>query len=166
MKVKKSTSLPSAETDMTPMIDMTFQLLTFFMFIMKVSDIDNDARIILPVSQIAKPPEGATENAYILQITGPSKAADATEFEKKGGVLHNGVVLSMDQFDKQIKNDLKGLKETGKNAKDMVVLVRADRMAKTDIVQAAIKVCQKNGLINYSLRGVVFGSHKRAPPGK
>ncbi len=145
MKVKKSGSMPSAETDMTPMIDMTFQLITFFMFVMKVSDIESDARIKLPSSQIAKPPEGKPGQIYILQITSNNK------------VLHNGQDIDIDRFDKLLRLDVDTMRKLGKEPKETVVLVRADSFAETGQVQRIIQVCQKNGLVNYSLRAVVRG---------
>jgi biopolymer transport protein ExbD len=145
MKVKKSSSMPSAETDMTPMIDMTFQLITFFMFVMKVSDIESDARIKLPGSQIAKPPEGKPGQIYILQITSNNK------------VLHNGQDIDTDRFDKLLKLEIDTMRRLGKEPKDTIVLVRADSFAETGHVQRIIQVCQKNGLVNYSLRAVVSG---------
>ena len=145
MKVKKSSSMPSAETDMTPMIDMTFQLITFFMFVMKVSDIEADARIKLPSSQIAKPPEGKPGQIYILQIASNNK------------VLHNGQDIDLERFDKLLRLDVDTMRRLGKEPKDTIVLVRADGFAETGQVQRIIQICQKNGLVNYSLRAVVKG---------
>ena len=45
------------EPDMTPMIDMTFQLIAFFMFTINFSDTEQDQRVTLPASELAKPPE-------------------------------------------------------------------------------------------------------------
>lgn len=145
MKVKKSGSMPSADTDMTPMIDMTFQLITFFMFVMKVSDIESDARIKLPSSQIAKPPEGKPGQIYVLQITNNNK------------VLHNGQDIDLERFDKLLRLDVDTMRRLGKEPKETIVLVRADGFAETGQVQRIIQICQKNGLVNYSLRAVVKG---------
>ncbi len=148
MKIKKSGKMPAAETDMTPMIDMTFQLITFFMFVMKVSDIEADARIKLPSSQIAKPPEGKPGDIYVLQIASNNK------------VLHNGQDIDLDRFDKILRLEVDTKRRLGKDPADTVVLVRADSFAETGQVQKIIQICQKNGFVNYSLRAVV-----RAGPG-
>ena len=42
---------------MTPMIDMTFQLIAFFMVLINFSEVEQDQRITLPASELAKPPE-------------------------------------------------------------------------------------------------------------
>ena len=59
----------TAEGDMTPMIDMTFQLIAFFMVLINFAEGDQDQRIKLPSSELAKPPEGAAEAPLILQLT-------------------------------------------------------------------------------------------------
>lgn len=145
MKVKKSNSMPSAETDMTPMIDMTFQLITFFMFVMKVSDIEADTRIKLPSSQIAKPPEGKPGQIYVLQLTANNK------------VLHNGQDIDLDRFDKLLRIEVDTLRRLQKDPKETTVLVRADSFAQTGQVQRVIQICQKHGLIKYSLRTLSKG---------
>ena len=37
---------------MTPMIDVTFQLIAFFMFVLNFSEVDQDQRINLPLSEL------------------------------------------------------------------------------------------------------------------
>ena len=45
------------EGDLTPMIDMTFQLIAFFMVLINFSQSEQDERIMLPQSVLAKPPD-------------------------------------------------------------------------------------------------------------
>lgn len=55
---RRRTRGPSvSDIDMTPMIDMTFQLIAFFMFVVNFSEAEQDDRIQLPSSQLAKPAE-------------------------------------------------------------------------------------------------------------
>jgi biopolymer transport protein ExbD len=67
---------------MTPMIDMTFQLITFFMFVMNFSEAEQDDRIQLPLSQLAKPVDGPVEKPITLQLT------------SKGSVIYAGELIS------------------------------------------------------------------------
>ena len=46
-----------AEVDMTPMIDIVFQLIAFFMVITNFENVRADERVKLPKDQLAKPPE-------------------------------------------------------------------------------------------------------------
>ena len=44
------------EGDLTPMIDMTFQLIAFFMVLVNFTQTEQNQRIQLPQSELAKPP--------------------------------------------------------------------------------------------------------------
>ncbi len=69
MKLKKVAS-NILEGDMTPMIDMTFQLIAFLMVMINFTADDVSAKIILPESTLAKPPDGKPpEHRVIVQIT-------------------------------------------------------------------------------------------------
>ena len=57
MKFKKSNT-EILEADLTPMIDMTFNLIAFFMFTINFADAERIEQIMLPKSSLAKPPEG------------------------------------------------------------------------------------------------------------
>lgn len=81
---RKTTGPATVENDMTPMIDVTFQLITFFMFVLNFSEAEQDERIQLPASQLAKPAEGVLETPITMQLT-------AT-----GGVLYAGEVVPVD----------------------------------------------------------------------
>ena len=54
MRVREA-SYAIPELDMTPMIDMTFQLIAFFMFVMNFSTELVREEIQLPVVQLAQP---------------------------------------------------------------------------------------------------------------
>ena len=49
------TQVNLVEGDLTPMIDMTFQLIAFFMVLINFTEADQDERIKLPTSVLAKP---------------------------------------------------------------------------------------------------------------
>ncbi len=58
---------------MTPMIDVTFQLIAFFMFVLNYTEVDQDQRINLPSSELARPPEVAYEEPLTIQLAGDEK---------------------------------------------------------------------------------------------
>ena len=45
------------------MIDMTFQLIAFFMLVINFSDVEQDQRVQLPASELAKPPTSSLRAA-------------------------------------------------------------------------------------------------------
>ena len=53
MKFKKRSELPPVPMDMTPMIDMVFQLLIFFMLTFKILAQEGDFGISMPLSGVA-----------------------------------------------------------------------------------------------------------------
>src|SRR5436190_8365618 len=58
----------SAEGDMTPMIDMTFQLIAFFMVLINFADDNNNQTIKLPASELARPAEAPPDDPIVLQM--------------------------------------------------------------------------------------------------
>ena len=57
------------ELDMTPMIDMTFQLIAFFMMLINFAEGDQNERIQLPASELAKPAVSPLESPITLHVT-------------------------------------------------------------------------------------------------
>ena len=130
----------SAEGDMTPMIDMTFQLIAFFMVLLNFGEAEQDARVLLPSSQLAKPPDAPMESPLVLQLT------------DKGTVLFVGDELPISQMSSPLLREKDLLVRQKKNVKDASVIIRADGRAPTGVVQELIEECQKTGFEKFSLR--------------
>jgi biopolymer transport protein ExbD len=130
----------SAEADMTPMIDMTFQLIAFFMVLLNFGEGEQDARIKLPASQLAKPPDAPMESPLVLQLT------------NRGTVLFVGDELPIPQMASPLLREKQVLERQGKKASDASVIIRADAGAPTGLVQELIQECQKNGFEKFALR--------------
>ena len=132
----------SVEMDMTPMIDVTFQLIAFFMFVLNFSEVDQDQRINLPSSELAKPPEAPYEQPLTIQLT-----ADDT-------ILFAGDELTPDELQSALMREAQIIKAyPNKKLSDVTVVIRADRVAKTGKVQEIIQMCQKAGFDTFALRG-------------
>jgi len=54
--------------DMTPMIDVVFQLIIFFMVILSFAKTEVEAKLFLPVAQAAKPPERVEEELFVVNV--------------------------------------------------------------------------------------------------
>ena len=74
MKIKP-TNTEIAEIDMTPMIDIVFQLITFFMVINNFDQNEADERVALPRDQLARTPEVVRKDAFVLNfgLTGTTR---------------------------------------------------------------------------------------------
>lgn len=130
----------STEIDMTPMIDMTFQLITFFMFVMNFSEAEQDDRIQLPSSQLAKPAEGVIEKPITLQLT------------ESGGVIYAGELVAVRDIAARLEREKSVMLDEGLEPGAATVIVRADGRAKTGEVQDVIRICQEKGFERFALR--------------
>jgi biopolymer transport protein ExbD len=142
MRINRAKHATSAEMDMTPMIDVTFQLIAFFMFVLNVSEIDLDQRINLPASELARPPDAPYSQPLTVQMT-----ADDT-------ILFAGDELVEDQLQSALMREAAIIKAyPDKKLSDTTVVIRADRAAKTGKVQEIIQMCQTAGFDMFALRG-------------
>lgn len=128
------------EIDMTPMIDMTFQLIAFFMVLINFNEAEQNDKVQLPGSVLAKPPEGALEFPITLHVT------------PTGRVVLAGQEMAVEELPVYLTRETNELERQGKAAKDGTVIVRADKNCATGKVQKVIEVCQKARLEKFALR--------------
>lgn len=140
MPAKRKEYSVSAEADMTPMIDMTFQLIAFFMVLINFSEGDQDQRIKLPSSELAKPPDAPLESPLTLQLS------------KQGLVLFGGDEVPVNQMGPRLQTERNVIERQGKKVGDAAVIIRADAETKTGLVQELIKQCQQRGFEKFALR--------------
>lgn len=144
-----------AEPNLTPLLDVVFQLITFFMLVINFSNDNYDMRIKLPVAGSARPlddPSKAAEDRLVLNV------------DSKGQLLFNGKILSGGQAVEQIKfeaqlaqlND-KALKGKGARPTDGLatrVVIRADRDTPFAPIYSIITACQTNGFRKFDLKAM------------
>ena len=137
---KKKTEI--LEGDLTPMIDMTFQLIAFFMLLINFSEVDRAEEITLPVSVLAVPPEVIPDYQIILNL------------EANGQVKFEGQVIEKIDFlgpilTQEINN---AARENVNNPADIAVIIRSHEDTPTGKVQELIAKCQDSKLESFSLR--------------
>jgi len=125
---------------MTPMIDMTFQLIAFFMVVIGFADADQNERIKLPSSELAKPAEVPFELPLTLQLT------------DQGTVLFAVDEYSMVELRQPLWREYKTIKARGGDPRQATVIIRADRKAKAGRVRELIKLCQDTQFEKFALR--------------
>ena len=140
MRLKKTAQNVSAEGDMTPMIDMTFQLIAFFMVLLNFGEGEQDARIRLPSSELAKPPDSAFESPVVLQLT------------SRDTVLFGGDEIPITGLGRPLSLERQVIEAKQKKPADATVITRADADAKTGTVQKVIQTCQENKFEKFALR--------------
>ncbi len=131
------------EGDLTPMIDMTFQLIAFFMLVINFSDVEQDQRITLPASELAQPPEAPYDQPLTIHLTDDGRFVYA-------GKEH----LELDRLRSALLRETQIiLRHTSKSIADVTVIIRADESAKTGLVQEIIQTCQELEFEKFALRG-------------
>jgi biopolymer transport protein ExbD len=139
MRIKKPAS-GVHEGDLTPMIDMTFQLIAFFMVLINFTQSEQNERIQLPDSELAKPPEAPLDYPITLHLT------------KEGDVIIGGQDVSIEGLSPFLSREADVLRIRGKSLGTATIIIRGHKDAETGRVQDLIRVCQNNGFEKFALR--------------
>lgn len=129
-----------AEGDMTPMIDMVFQLIAFFMVLINFSESEANERVVLPNSQLVKPPEVPLEFPIILHIA------------QDGEVILGGETYTAETLRIGLSRELAVIAAEKKSPADANVIIRAHKDSAAGDVQEVISAAQKQELVNFALR--------------
>lgn len=139
MKVK-SKKVDLAEGDLTPMIDMVFQLIAFFMVLINFAQTESNDRVKLPSSQLVKPPEVPLEFPIILHVA------------QDGEIILGGDDYTAETLRVGLQKELAVIKAGGKTVQDANVVIRAHKDTSAGDVQEVIRVAQEQQLENFALR--------------
>ncbi len=141
-KFAKKKSSEILEGDLTPMIDMTFQLIAFFMLLINFSEVDRAEEISLPSSVLAIPPETRPDYQIILNL------------EPGGSVKFQGeAVPTIDGMGPIFRQEINSANREGvSNPGDIAVVIRSHQDTPTGLVQRLISKCQDSELQSFSLR--------------
>jgi biopolymer transport protein ExbD len=155
MSASVSTEL-KAEPNLTPLLDIVFQLITFFMLVMNFSNENYDQRVRLPVAGSARPIEDNTriEDRLVLNV------------DQDGHLLMNGEVQPLHKAIQTIKHEadlvklnLKagGIKLDSSGSLPTTIVLRADKETTYSSVLGLIKACQANGFRKFALKAMSSG---------
>jgi biopolymer transport protein ExbD len=139
MRIKKAET-NIVEGDLTPMIDMTFQLIAFFMVLINFTQTERNDRIQLPESVLAKPPDAPLEHPITLHLT------------EEGTVIIGGEEIAITGLGPYLSREANVLRIRGKPLSDATIVIRGHRDAQTGRVQELIRECQRNNFEKFALR--------------
>jgi biopolymer transport protein ExbD len=138
-----------AEPNLTPMLDMVFQLITFFMLVMTFKSAEIDFNLKLPVVGSARPvkTEGRTGVLVLnidqngnLRTTQPIRDVETfLRIQSQATLLAN----HMTPADLEAGGEL-----------PTTVVIRADRGTPFGKLNRVIKACQDNGFRNFALKAL------------
>jgi biopolymer transport protein ExbD len=157
---RKSEAGPEPNLPVTPMLDMAFQLLAFFVMTYHPSDLEGQMDLSLPSEKISKAEDQSKVDASAAAdkkpIDLPSNLTVQVRTQQDG--IHNGMISALalqdeagqqpvDNLDK-LKAVLEKKRETVEN-KDNIKL-QADGKLKWDGVVQVMDVCRQAGFKNIS----------------
>lgn len=137
-----------AEPNLTPLLDMVFQLITFFMLVINFKGAAMDLSLKLPVLGSARPLDRQGKLEPLL-----------LNIDSEGQVHAYSQVVDIEQH---IGREARFLREQMRilgtpldnGELPVSVIVRADRSAPFHLVNHVLKVCQENGYRQFSLNAM------------
>jgi biopolymer transport protein ExbD len=143
-----------AEPNLTPLLDVVFQLITFFMLVINFSSENYDQRVRLPVAESAVP---AAEEARV------SEDRLVLNIDKDGHLLIGGEVQPLHQAIQTIKHqadlvklNLKaaGTKPDPTGTLPTVIILRGDRDVTFSSLNSLIKACESHGFKKFQFKAM------------
>ena len=134
-----------AEPNLTPLLDMVFQLITFFMLVINFKGASMDLTLKLPVLGSARPLERHGKLEPLL-----------LNVDSQGRVNAYGQKVEVEKY---VSKEARLLRDqirimgipTENNELPVAVIIRADRTAPFHLVNHVLKVCQDEGYRQFSL---------------
>ena len=141
------------EADMTPMIDMTFQLIAFFMIVNNFEQTQADERVKLPADKLARPPKVAREDEIVLNV-GFDRDKDGNKLSDEPGIFYGDDQIPVSQYLPRLQKEYTlASRQFGEaEAKSRTIGIRADGDVPTGLIQELIKLGQEAGFEKFSLK--------------
>jgi len=129
MPIKPKDVGAKTEMNMTPMIDIVFQILIFFIL---VSDLQTKefADVALPMADQAKPD------------VDPSPGRMTINVKEDGQIILRMVNITLEDLGKRLKAEAEVYRDRDKEKSDKPILIRADRDVEYRVVQDIMKTCR------------------------
>ena len=145
MKIRSAfVSIP--EIDMTPMIDIVFQLITFFMVINNFDQNEADERITLPRDQLAKPPIAVRKNSFMLNYGYDLDPSGKRVPNTPPYLFFGDDRATLDQVRPRLQQESQFYTTIGTKLEDVTVEIRADADVPAGMVQELIQMCQEDSI--------------------
>lgn len=140
-----------AEMNMTPMIDIVFQLIAFFMVITNFEQIQADERVKLPKDELAKPPQVKRENQLVVNV-GFVRDQEGRKLDPTAYVFYASDQIPVLEFGPILQREYRLAEELKQDPKAMTIVIRADRETPTGLVQEIMRMAQEAGFEKFSFK--------------
>lgn len=133
------------ELAMTPMIDVVFQLITFFMFINIFAQAEANERVMLPKDQLAMPPTAHRQNSVALNF-GYIRNPQGAITDDRPYFFFGDVKIPLQEVRPRLVQESEFYRTVGTDPADVTIEIRADSEIPTGMVQELIQMCQEPGI--------------------
>ncbi len=141
MKLVKREPDEGHKMNMTPMIDVVFQLLIFFMLVSEMTKTEK-ADLVLPKAAEAIPDQGDRGRLTI-------------NVQKDGKIMVGPSYITLDELDRLLKVHSQLEMQEGKKFSDKPILIRADKDAYFEKIQMVMGKCRNNKIWKVSFGAMV-----------
>jgi biopolymer transport protein ExbD len=131
MPVKLNKGAALGVLDLTPMIDMVFNLLIFFMVVSQFAEEERALKVLLPSGSEAMPLTARPKEIFI-------------NIDQAGNYYIGSRRLTADELDRYLTDAVTN------NPLSQTAIIRADKRAAWDYVATAMRLCNKAGIRDYS----------------
>lgn len=173
MAIKRQASATAGELgfDMTPMIDIVFQLIIFFITCVTFIETQTSQDLILPLADQAQPPaDNSEKELFVFNVVNLKKLdvkGERVFKDKKYPFVVGGVHMNRDALREQLSFAWQAsLARAGGDAKkvEAAVIIRGDRDVEWGHVLTAMAQAQQVGFIKVYLKALqVETSTKKTP---
>ena len=143
-----------AEPNLTPLLDVVFQLITFFMLVINFSSDNYDQRVRLPVADSAVPiaeEARVSEDRLVLNVDKDGHLLMGGEVQP----LHKAIQTIKHQAD-LVKLNLRalGTKPDPSGALPTTIIIRVDKDAAFSSLNSLIKACNAQGFRKFQFKAM------------
>ena len=136
MKLVKNEPDEGHGMNMTPMIDVVFQLLIFFMLVSEIAQTEK-VDLVLPKAAEAQPDEGEP-GRHTINVT------------KDGRIMVGARYVTLERLDEILNVESKITRQKGQKFSEKPILIRADKEAHFETIQRIMGKCVKNKMYRIS----------------
>ncbi len=132
MTVRMNQGSSLALLPLTPLIDVVFQLLIFFLVATRFAEEDRELDVQLPSASEARPMTVAPKELFV-------------NIDQTGRYYVEGRTLTSDEVEAILRQ------AAANNPTNQSVIIRADRRVPLDFVVSVMNLCNRVGIFDYSL---------------
>ena len=128
---QRSALVTLSEINITPLLDLAFVLLIIFIITTPLLAPEQSMDVKLPTGGV---PDKPLDKSDLRTV----------EITKEGTYKFNRYAMTLAQIEENLKRDFKA-------NPNLVVVINADKMGRTEALYAVIDSCQKNGITRFKL---------------